>query len=121
MNIQLVTDRCLEQCPLYSELGLYGQGTAYSRVDFGHGHGYWTWLGQDVLDIQLPNGVVIDVGWYPESDLNGEYWVRAYKGSWDNQLIECINTADPRAVRREVERLAVSLQQDDRPQPPAIG
>lgn len=43
-------------------------------------------LTQDVLEIELDNGVFIDVGWYPEHDPHGQYHIRAFLECWENQI-----------------------------------
>ena len=65
-------------------------------------------LTADVLLISLPNGVYIDVGWYPERDQNGAYLIRAYREDWDNQLLpQPYRSRDAGEIATEVRRLAV--------------
>lgn len=64
----------------------------------------------DILLVRLRDGTAIDVGWYPEDDAEGEFWIRAYKRDWDNQLLpEPFRTRNPIAAVNEVNRLAVEL------------
>jgi len=35
-------------------------------------------LGQDMIEVQLANGLTIDAGWYPEGDPAGSYVVKAW-------------------------------------------
>jgi hypothetical protein len=37
-------------------------------------------LSEDLLEISLPSGKTIDVGWYPEHDPTGQYRVLLYRG-----------------------------------------
>ena len=37
-------------------------------------------LSQDMIDIRLPNGLLVHAGWYPDSDPNGEYRITLYRG-----------------------------------------
>ncbi len=37
-------------------------------------------LSQDMIDVVLPNGVLITGGWYPDRDPNGKYRVSVYHG-----------------------------------------
>ena len=67
-------------------------------------------LTQDVLEIELPNGVFIDVGWYPEHDLGGKFLVRMFRDSWENQLGAPIKSDDPTQVKEIVELLAASAE-----------
>jgi hypothetical protein len=59
-------------------------------------------LRSDLAAIELPDKNMIDIGWYPPFEINGEFRVTVYCGSWENQLenysissveklIECIN------------------------------
>lgn len=33
---------------------------------------------QDLIEVELPSGEIIDVGWYPEHDLHGSFRVSRY-------------------------------------------
>ncbi len=63
-------------------------------------------LTQDMLEVELSNGVVIDVGWYPEHDPSGEYGVVAFQGHPDRPIGKPYYTKDPKAVIAKVETLA---------------
>ena len=63
-------------------------------------------LTQDMLEVELPNGVIIDVGWYPEHDPNGEYGVVAFQGHPDRAIGQPFYTRDPAAVIDKLEALA---------------
>lgn len=64
-------------------------------------------LVQDILDVVLPDGVIIDVGWYPESDPSGEYRITVYQDTWQNKLLaQPIRVHDANSVAAEVSRLA---------------
>lgn len=63
-------------------------------------------LTQDIVTVSLPNGFYIDVGWYPEHDPSGCYWVRVFREFWDHQLIPPIRVESPYEVVLTVERLA---------------
>jgi hypothetical protein len=63
-------------------------------------------LTQDMLEVELPNGIIIDVGWYPEHDRNGEYAVIVFEGHPDKPLSEPYYSKDPEEVIRRVESLA---------------
>jgi hypothetical protein len=56
------------------------------------------YLVQDLLTVGLPNGYYIDVGWYPEHDPDGEYVIRVFFDSWENQQIDPIRTKDVNRV-----------------------
>lgn len=89
------------QLPLHTQV----RGALYHRRDPG-------WLTQDVMEVELSNGVVIDVGWYPEHDLSGTFVIRAFDGDWDKQLIDPIERQDPNDVCEVVEQLAEELAQE---------
>jgi len=61
---------------------------------------------QDLLSVSLPNGFCIDVGWYPEHDLSGRYWIRVFQESWDAQRIPPIKMQRLDDVIQTVESLA---------------
>ena len=68
-------------------------------------------LTQDLIEVELENGAIIDVGWYPEHDRNGEYVIRAFRGVWENQLFPTpYRTRDYGNVERYIEYLAFCLQ-----------
>lgn len=64
------------------------------------------YLTQDLVTIALPNGCFVDVGWYPEHDPTGEYFVRVFYEYWDAQLREPFCTRDPREAAALAEELA---------------
>jgi len=61
-------------------------------------------LDEDILQVSLPNGLTVDVGWYPACDEDGAFKVVVYRGHWRNQLFKCA-TRDPRAAAKAVESL----------------
>jgi len=63
------------------------------------------YLVQDILDIELPNGNSIDVGWHPESDLDGSFRIVVYRDHWSNQLTKPIRTKDVLEVVEDVRQL----------------
>ena len=44
--------------------------------------------GEDMVDVQLPNGLLVSCGWYPEGDANGSYRITASEGFHDLRRIE---------------------------------
>ncbi len=44
-------------------------------------------LTQDMLEVELPGQVFVDVGWFPEHDPNGMYVITVFYREFDNQLI----------------------------------
>jgi hypothetical protein len=73
-------------------------------------------LGSDILQVTLPNGIVIDVSWRPAFDLHGRFEIRLFEGDWDNQLLKPIFKKSPVDAALLVEQLA-ALWQPDRVQP----
>ena len=58
------------------------------------------YLREDLLEIDLPSGLTIDVGWYPEGDPKGAYRIVVFQGYWVRQVIEPITTPETdRAVQ----------------------
>lgn len=61
-----------------------------------------TRLAQDLLSLEhmragkggwepVPDGYIIDLGWYPHGDLNGSYVLSLIHGGWDNLVVEFKN------------------------------
>lgn len=48
-------------------------------------------LSEDMLEIVLPNGILISAGWYPDADPDGQYIVTVTKGL--NHVIDPFATA----------------------------
>src|SRR5260370_39838846 len=63
---------------------------------------------QDLLQVKLPSGVIIDVGWYPECDPTGHYRVVAFRDNWCNQL-DSVQTREMSSVVATVQRLATKF------------
>jgi hypothetical protein len=51
-------------------------------------------LDDDLIWVELPGGMGIDVSWYPVLDPSGRYYVVVVKGDWDNPLAHA-ETTDP--------------------------
>jgi hypothetical protein len=49
------------------------------------------------------NDYLIDLGWYPESDPNGNYRLCLIRGSWDNIILNFEST-DCKKIRKAIER-----------------
>jgi hypothetical protein len=65
-------------------------------------------LDQDILEIELPNGINIDVGWFPENDPNGAFVIRVYRQDIRRPLRSPIQTRNS----LEVARWVASIVQD---------
>jgi len=55
-----------------------------------------------MLDVSLPNGVLIIAGWYPEGDPAGRYYVSVYRGY--EELIPSIASDDLDSAVSDVEQ-----------------
>jgi hypothetical protein len=66
-------------------------------------------LTQDMLEVELPNGVIIDVGWYPEHDPNGEYGIAVFQDHPDNPLQEAYYTKNLADAILAVESIAFQM------------
>lgn len=64
---------------------------------------------QDILEVDLGGGFYIDVGWYPEHDPKGEFWIRTFRDTWDEQFGTPIKTRSPEDVRKWVELIAEAI------------
>jgi hypothetical protein len=62
-------------------------------------------LSEDMVDIVLPNGLLISAGWYPEGDPNGGYLIAVTSGF---DVISEANTANPHSAIEIIEELAES-------------
>jgi hypothetical protein len=71
---------------------------------------YWdedrTVLGEDMIDIVLPNGKLISCGWYPDSDPNGAYKISVSDGF---EELESIEISDVHVARSILEDLVVDF------------
>jgi len=63
-------------------------------------------LTQDMLEVELPGDVFIDVGWYPEHDPAGGYVIMAFCGDPDTLLYPEYHTKDPLDAARCVQAWA---------------
>ncbi|MBD8164582.1 hypothetical protein [Erwinia persicina] len=94
----LGTDFDLELINIFDEL---------SAIDFSQGiESQIMVLDEDLLQLSFKSGVIVDVGWYPAFEANGEFIInRIAHGCWDapeskysvgwdkNELISKIRTA----------------------------
>lgn len=70
-------------------------------------------LYQDMLEVQLPSGVLIDVGWVPEYSPDGSYLITASEGL--NDLTPPVRTKSAVVAARHVEGLVKSFAAPDHP------
>jgi hypothetical protein len=73
-----------------------------------------SYLTDDLFAAELPGGVFVDVGWFPECDPSGAYEICVYKNAFENQLAKPIKTKDPHEAAAAVEKFA---EQYGRPAP----
>lgn len=61
-------------------------------------------------------GMMVDLGWYPDGEAHGGYWLRVFEG--DHAGIErySFETRDPATVIVELERVLDSINRGDVPQ-----
>lgn len=69
------------------------------------------YLCEDMLEIDLPSGLTIDVGWCPEEDPKGSFRVVLYHEHWHNQAIPPILSQTIPDVVEIVEMLATRFSQ----------
>jgi hypothetical protein len=65
-------------------------------------------LDHDMLSVELPGEIFIDVGWHPNWDSNGQYRISVYQKDIDNKLETTAYSRDPAHVKNLVEELARS-------------
>ena len=74
-------------------------------MDFGHGKiTYWEfsvdfsksfedqleYLTEDLVQVEYPGGYLVDIGWYPEYDADGEFIVQLIRlGNWGTPEYRC--------------------------------
>jgi hypothetical protein len=66
-------------------------------------------LDQDILEADLPNGVTISVGWFPECDPNGEFRINAFKNYWANKVSTTLTAKNSVEAANVVRLLATRL------------
>ena len=64
-------------------------------------------LSEDMLDVILPNGLLVTAGWYPEGDQNGHYWVAAHRGL--QEVMPAIESETAAQAIVDVEQLVAEL------------
>jgi hypothetical protein len=62
-------------------------------------------LDQDILEVELPNGVVIDVGWFPQYDPKGHFRLSVYHLYRNEPLRPPIDLETPFQVAKAVEEV----------------
>jgi hypothetical protein len=72
-------------------------------------------LVEDMVQIELDSGVVIDVGWYPDWNPNGEYRMVVFRESFDRPIIPVFRSRDVRRVKRAI---ASAASRYGAPKPP---
>lgn len=60
--------------------------------------------------VVLPNGISIDVGWYPELDPTGAYEICVYRGEFENQLVPPMEVRDTKELIDLLVRTARDFQ-----------
>jgi hypothetical protein len=65
-------------------------------------------LDQDILEVQMPDGLTIDVGWFPEYDANGAFEIRVYRDYMGNHVAGPWQSRDAHEALRIVKRLAAA-------------
>lgn len=62
-------------------------------------------LTQDMLEIELPGNIFIDVGWYPQWNPAGQYMILVFRDTVDNLLERRIRNRDHHEVANMVSSL----------------
>jgi hypothetical protein len=66
-------------------------------------------LNQDLVTVELQNGITIEVDWVPENDPGGAFATRVMRGFEEKHASQL---RDPHEVARLVERLAEQFNRD---------
>jgi len=66
-------------------------------------------LGEDMVEVLLPNGILVSAGWYPESSPKGSYRVVATEGF---HYLRDESTGDVRQASALVEQFVSDLSRD---------
>lgn len=61
-------------------------------------------LDQDMLQIELPGSIFIDVGWYPDLDQTGEYRLIVFHDTTE-EMLERLATSDVDQVKAAIYRM----------------
>lgn len=67
-------------------------------------------LSEDMVDVELPNGILISTGWYPEGDINGSYKISVTKGF---NLLEERHSCDPLITLEIIQEFAEKYKDID--------
>lgn len=67
-------------------------------------------LTQDMLEVELPGKVFVDVGWFPEHDPAGEYVVTVFAGDIDHLLQPPFTTRSHAEALAAVHNLAARFR-----------
>ena len=65
-------------------------------------------LGQDMVEVTLPNGLLIECGWIPDSDPNGAYTINVMSGL-KRLASSGFQTRNVDLAKRKIEELAQGL------------
>jgi hypothetical protein len=85
--------------------GALVKGALYNTYDLDY-------LSEDLLEIDLRNGLTIDVGWYPEGERPGTFQVVLFQDHWRNHVIEPIETTSLARLVPIVEAVAKKYSGD---------
>jgi hypothetical protein len=63
-------------------------------------------LDQDIVEIELPNGMTISIGWFPEQDLAGHFRVTLFRPTRAELVRPPVEVKTPFEVAKAIERFA---------------
>lgn len=69
------------------------------------------YLAEDILQVELPNGVIVDLGWLPAWDPSGSFVVSVYRHNWQNQLRDQYFAQDIDDAAQALQRFAAEYSQ----------
>lgn len=63
-------------------------------------------LDQDILEVELPNGLTVAVGWFPECDPTGHFVVTTFRRYWTDKVGDPLTAKTPQDAADIVRRIA---------------
>lgn len=73
------------------------------------------YLLSDLVAVELPDGSIIDAGWYPEHDPGGHYFVRYYRVGRPKDVVPDAEArcTTPQEVKRAIELMVLGNEVDN--------
>jgi len=69
-------------------------------------------LDQDILEVDLQNGLTVSVSWFPEYDPSGHFEINVYRQFWTNKVRPTVVASSPNEAAELVRRFVGELSAD---------